>query len=37
MRSNHSGGNKCRLTEAEDRINELEDRMIEINELERKK
>ena len=27
----------CRITEAKDRISELEDRMVEINESERKK
>ena len=30
-------GNSSRTTEAEDRISELEDRMVEINEAERKK
>ena len=30
-------GNKSRRTEAEDIISEVEDRMIEINETERKK
>ena len=33
----HSGGNKCRITEAEDRISEVGDRMVELNESERKK
>ena len=33
----HSGGNNSRITEAEDSISEIEDRMIEINESERKK
>ena len=30
-------GNNCRIMEADDRINEVEDRMVEINETERKK
>ena len=30
-------GTNCRITEAEDRPSELEDRMVEINEAERKK
>ena len=30
-------GNKSRRTEAEDRIHEVEDRMVEINEIEKKK
>ena len=33
----HSGGNKCRITEAEDRISEVEDRMVEINEGKKEK
>ena len=30
-------GTNCRITEAEDTISEVEDRMVEINEAERKK
>ena len=30
-------GTNSRITKAEDRINEVEDRMVEINEVERKK
>ena len=30
-------GTNSRITEAEDTINEIEDRMVEINESERKK
>ena len=30
-------GTNCRITEAGYRINEVEDRMVEINEAERKK
>ena len=30
-------GTKSRITEAEDGINEVEDRMVEMNEAERKK
>ena len=30
-------GNNSRITEAEDRINEVKNRMVEINEAERKK
>jgi len=30
-------GNNSRITEAEDRKSEMEDRMVEINEAERKK
>ena len=30
-------GTNSRITEAEDRINEVENRMVEINEAERKK
>ena len=30
-------GNSSRITEAEDRISEEEDKMVEINEAERKK
>ena len=30
-------GNNHRITEAEDRISEVEDKMVEINEVERKK
>ena len=30
-------GNKSRITEAEDSISEVEDRMVEINEAERRK
>ena len=30
-------GNKSRITEAEDRKSEMKDRMVEINEAERKK
>ena len=30
-------GTNCRITEAEDRISEVKDRMVEINEAERKK
>ena len=30
-------GTNSRITEAEDRINQVEDRMVEINEVERKK
>ena len=33
----HSGGNNSRTTEAEDRISEVEDGMVETNEAERKK
>ena len=34
---NHSGENQHRITNAEDRISEVEDRMMGINEAERKK
>ena len=30
-------GTNCRITEAEERISEVEDKMLEINEAERKK
>ena len=30
-------GNNSRITEAEERISEVEDKMVEINEAERKK
>ena len=30
-------GNNSRMTEAEEKISEVEDRMVEINETERKK
>ena len=30
-------GTNCRITEAEDRISGVKDRMVEINEAERKK
>ena len=30
-------GTNCRITEAEERISEVEDRMVEISEAERKK
>ena len=29
-------GTNCRITEAEDRISKVEDRMVEVNEVERK-
>ena len=31
------GGNNSRITEAEERIREVEDRMVEINKAEKKK
>ena len=37
MRSKTLEGTNSRITEAEDRKNEVEDRMVEINETERKK
>ena len=33
----NTGGNQSGTTEAEDRIGEVEDRIVEINEAERKK
>ena len=36
IKSTREGTNN-RITEAEDRINKVEDRMVEINEAERKK
>ena len=37
MRSKTLEGTKSRMTEAEDKISEVEDRMVEINETEGKK
>ena len=37
MRKNTLEGTNSRITEAEDGISEVEDRMVEINETERKK
>ena len=37
MKSKTLEGNSSRIMEAEDRISEGEDRMVEINEAERKK
>ena len=37
MRSKTLEGTKSRIMEAEDRRSEVEDRMVEINEAERKK
>ena len=36
-RKNTLEGTNCRITEAEDTISEVEDRMVEINEAEREK
>ena len=37
IKKKHSGGQQQQNTETEDKISEVEDRMVEINETERKK